>query len=161
MPWGLHQSPGAYRAQRHYLWLLDREGGKIGFVDAWPSSEQNVFQSIDRNRRPTDQDRVPGTGKTVNFCPSLWGGKDWPPEDLQPRPACSTLPANNHLLSRTHPAGRPEIPEASSTSASRCPFDPTCASAKAKKSVGEIQAWDMKTGKRVWTRTPGLNWGHC
>src|SRR5690606_31749915 len=38
-----------------YLWLLDREkGGKIGFVDAWPFVEQNVFKSIDpKTGRPT------------------------------------------------------------------------------------------------------------
>ena len=147
-----------------YLWLLDREkGGKIGFVDAWPFVEQNVFKSIDpKTGRPTyDQDRVPGTGKTVNFCPSLWGGKDWPPEAYNPKTGLLYIPANNHLCSEL--TGEPTKYQEGQLYigvALQNILTNVRVGEKAKKSVGEVQAWDMKTGKQVWTHTyPEMNWG--
>ncbi|HQS64836.1 MAG TPA: PQQ-binding-like beta-propeller repeat protein, partial [Acidovorax defluvii] len=70
-----------------YLWHLERTDSKINFVDAWPYVKQNVFTGIDpKTGRPSyDESKKPGTGKTPNFCPSLWGGKDWVPEAYSPK----------------------------------------------------------------------------
>src|SRR6266446_4578633 len=64
-----------------YIWHLERAAGKINFVTGQPYVRQNVFKSLDPNtgRPDIDETRKPGTGKTADFCPSLWGGKDWPP----------------------------------------------------------------------------------
>ena len=84
-----------------YLWLLERTKDKVNYVDAWPYVTQNVFTSLDpKTGRPTyDAKRIPGTGKTTNFCPSLWGGKDWPPEAYNPGTGLLYIPANNNLCS--------------------------------------------------------------
>jgi len=49
-------------------------------VNATNYVRQDVFKSIDaKTGRPTYfDDKKPDTGKKASFCPSLWGGKDWP-----------------------------------------------------------------------------------
>ncbi|HJV27318.1 MAG TPA: methanol/ethanol family PQQ-dependent dehydrogenase [Aromatoleum sp.] len=146
-----------------YLWLLERTSSKINFVDAWPYVTQNVFKSIDpKTGRPTyDPARTPGTGKTVNFCPSLWGGKDWPPEAYNPGTGLLYIPANNNLCSELtgepakYNAGELYIGVSIDNILTNVRMDD-----KARKHVGEVQAWDIKTGKKVWTHTyPEMNWG--
>ena len=60
---------------------------------------QNVFKSIDpKTGRPdVDDSKKPGTGKTAEFCPSLWGGKDWPPIAFSPQTRLIYIPANENL----------------------------------------------------------------
>ena len=82
-----------------YLWILERQANGIGFVDAEPFVYQNVFTSIDpETGRPAyDELRKPGTGSRAEFCPSLWGGKDWPPAASNPNTRLLYIPANNNL----------------------------------------------------------------
>ena len=148
-----------------YLWMLERSGEKINFVDAIPYVHNNVFKSIDaKTGRPSyDDARRPGVGKAVNFCPSLWGGKDWPPEAWNPKTGLFYIPANNNLCS--------ELPEAEPTKYKKgdlyigYPIEGVLGSlryrdGKAPATIGEIQAWDLKTGKQVWThKFPTFNWG--
>ena len=149
-----------------YLWMLERSGSKINFVDAVPYVHNDVFKSIDpKTGRPTyDEARRPGFGKgSVSFCPSLWGGKDWPPEAWSPKTGLFYIPANNNLCS--------ELPEAEPTKYKKgdlyigYPIEGVLGSlryrdGKAPSSIGEIQAWDLKTGKQVWThKFPGFTWG--
>lgn len=146
-----------------YLWTLERTDSKINFVDAVPFVTQNVFKSIDKKTgRPTyDPAHTPGTGKTTNFCPSLWGGKDWPPEAYNPATGMLYIPANNNLCSELtgepvkHKDGELYIGVAIDNILTNVRMDE-----KARKHVGEVQAWDLKTGKRAWTHTfPEMNWG--
>src|SRR5262249_11501257 len=67
-------------ARDGYMWFLERSNGPIGFVDGKPFVRQNVYTGLDpKTGRPNvDPARKPGTGKMADFCPSLWGGKDWP-----------------------------------------------------------------------------------
>jgi len=46
-----------------------------------------VFTKIDpKTGRPEyDETKKPVTGKKIPFCPSLWGGKDWPPAAYNPK----------------------------------------------------------------------------
>ena len=149
-----------------YLWMLERSGSKINFVDAVPFVHNNVFKSLDpKTGRPTyDEARRPGVGKgPVSFCPSLWGGKDWPPEAWNPKTGLFYIPANNNLCA--------ELPEAEPTKYKKgdlyigYPIEGVLGSlryrdGKAPSSIGEIQAWDLKTGKQVWThKFPGFTWG--
>jgi alcohol dehydrogenase (cytochrome c) len=146
-----------------YMWMLERTKGPIKFVDAWPYVTQNVFKSIDPvTGRPTyDPAHTPGTGKTVNFCPSLWGGKDWVPEAYNPETGLLYVPANNNLCSQLtgekvkYKPGELFIGVSIDNILSNVRMDD-----KARKSVGEVQAWDVNTGKKVWTHAyPEMNWG--
>ena len=86
-------------ARNGYLWQLERTKDKINFVDGQPYVRQNVFKRLDpKTGRPDiDETRKPGTGKTAEFCPSLWGGKDWPPVAYSPQTRMLYIPANDNL----------------------------------------------------------------
>ena len=88
-----------YVARDGYLWMLERDPDKINFIDGKPFVKQNVFKSLDpKTGRPdVDPARQPGTGKKVEFCPSLWGGKDWPPVAYSPKTRLLYVPANENL----------------------------------------------------------------
>lgn len=154
------QVKAAVHAGRNgYLWMLERQpGGKIGFVDAKPFVHNDVFTSVDpKTGRPTyDPTKIPGMGKAVSFCPSLWGGKDWPPEAWNPKTGLFYIPANNNLCA--------ELPEAEPTKYKKgdlyigYPIEGVLGSLRYKDGkkpdhIGELQAWDLKTGKKVWTQT--------
>jgi alcohol dehydrogenase (cytochrome c) len=86
-------------ARDGYLWELERTGEKINFVDGKPFVKQNVFLGLDpeTGRPKIDAVRQPGTGKKADFCPSLWGGKDWPPVAYSPKTRLLYIPANENL----------------------------------------------------------------
>ena len=145
-------------ARNGYLWLLEREANAINFVDAQPYVDQNVFVSIDpQTGRPEyDQERKPGTNKPATFCPSLWGGKDWPPAAYSPQTGYLYIPANENLC--TTMVGR-EVeyrPGAGYTGATSQVFVVDGAD-----HLGELQAWDLSTGEQVWTHefAESQNWG--
>ena len=145
-------------ARDGYLWFLERTDGRINFVDGTPYVKQNVFRSLDpKTGRPdVDPERKPGTGKTVEFCPSHWGGKNWPPIAFSPRTRMIYIPANENLCASM--VGR-EIQYKAGI-----PFlgaQPTMNVAPGADHIGEVQAWNVDTGKRVWTHkyAKSPNWG--
>ncbi len=141
-----------------YLWQLERTAGNINFVAGQPYVRQNVFKGLDpKTGRPEiDETRKPGTGKTAEFCPSLWGGKDWPPAAYSPQTRLLYIPANENLC--TELTG--EIPK-------YVPGERYMGVAKnvmtivaGADHIGELQAWDIDSGKKVWTTNlPSFNWG--
>ncbi len=146
-----------------YLWMLERTDSKVNYVDAWPYVTQNVFTRLDpKTGRPTyDPARIPATGKTVNFCPSLWGGKDWPPEAYNPHTGLLYIPAQNNLCSELigepvkYNKGELYLGVSIENVLTNVRMTP-----ESKVHIGEVQAWDLKTGKKVWTHTyPEMNWG--
>jgi alcohol dehydrogenase (cytochrome c) len=151
-----------------FLWVLERDGDKLNFVDAYPYANNNTIKSIDpKTGRPTYyEERRPGMGKgDVHFCPSLWGGKDWTPEAYNPKTGLFYIPANNNLcavLPEPEPTKYKKgdlfigYPIESILTGLRWAED----ASEAPKTMGEIQAWDLKTGKQVWThKFPTFNWG--
>ena len=86
-------------ARDGYLWFLERTSGKINFVEGKPFVTQNVFLRLDpKTGRPdVDPARKPGTGKEARFCPSVHGGKNWPPVAFSPQTRLLYIPANNNL----------------------------------------------------------------
>jgi alcohol dehydrogenase (cytochrome c) len=86
-------------ARDGYLWVLERSADAIKFVNAKPYVIQEVFSSIDpKTGRPSyNEEKKPVNGKTVNFCPSLWGGKDWVPPGYNPQTGYLYIPANENL----------------------------------------------------------------
>jgi alcohol dehydrogenase (cytochrome c) len=145
-------------ARDGYLWFLERTSGPIKFVDAKPFVKQNVFRTIDpqTGRPDVDPERQPGTGKSADFCPSHWGGKNWPPIAFSPKTRMIYIPANENLCDAligrqvTYVAGRPYT-----GGTSRMFMAPGA------DHIGEVQAWNVDTGARVWTHTfaTSANWG--
>ena len=141
-----------------YLWFLERTGGAINFIDGQPFVKQNVFKSIDpqTGKPEVDPAHKPATGKDVDFCPSQWGGKNWPPAAFSPQTRMLYIPANENLCV-TFTAKEIEY-------SAGHPFTGTTNKlgiVPGADHIGEVQAWDVDTGKRVWTHTyaKSPNWG--
>jgi len=143
-----------------YLWLLERRADGIGFVDAKPFVRQEVFTGIDaKTGRPSyDPEKKPSLGKSVTFCPGLWGGKDWPPAAYNPRTGYLYVPANeNHCstleaAAQSYEAGKPYL------GVNREKISLSIRDGATH--IGELQAWDMNAGRKVWTQTfRWQNWG--
>jgi alcohol dehydrogenase (cytochrome c) len=141
-----------------YLWFLERTSGRINFVEGTPFVKQNVFKSLDpKTGRPdVDPARQPGTGKEAEFCPSHWGGKNWPPIAFSPKTRMIYIPANENLCSRI--TGRPVTYTAGRAFTGATT---TLLMAPGADHIGEVQAWNVDTGKRAWTHSfgPSINWG--
>ncbi len=144
-------------ARNGYLWVLERAASAIHFVGAQPYVYQNVFTSVDdETGRPTyDPDRTPGTGKRAEFCPSLWGGKDWPPAAFSPVTGYLYIPANEGLCSAIEGVPVEYEPGRGYTGAVMEHFV-----REGVDHLGELQAWDLDAGERVWTHEfASHNWG--
>jgi alcohol dehydrogenase (cytochrome c) len=150
--------PGLVHPGRNgYLWILERDAETIRFVDARPFVRQNVFTSLDpETGRPTyNEDRKPGTGKPAAFCPSLWGGKDWPPAAYNPITGFLYIPANENLCGTS-------VGEEVEYQAGRrfTGAETTMTVAPGADHIGELQAWDLNAGEQVWTQEfDSQNWG--
>jgi len=135
------------------LWVLERTSGKVNFVEAWPYVNNNVVTAIDpkTGRLSYDDSKTPGTGKEAAFCPGLWGGKDWPPEAYNPNTGMLYIPANNNMCG-VLPAGE-KVKYKPGDLYIGYPLEGVLGSVRVPnpdQTIGELQAWDMKTGKQVW-----------
>ena len=150
-------------ARNGYLWFLERSNGPISFIEGKPYVNQNVFLSLDpKTGRPNvDPARKPGTGKTADFCPGLHGGKNWPPIAFSPQTRMIYVPANNNICGSltgapvTYQAGRGFTGTARGGPGGAPPLTPGA------DHFGEVQAWNVDTGKKVWTHNyaKSPNWG--
>ena len=161
---GRRVKAAVHAGRNGYLWMLERDGSKINFVDAVPYVHNNVFTAIDpKTGRPSyDVSHKPGLGKAVGFCPSLWGGKDWPPEAWNPKTGLFYIPANNNLCAEL-PAAEPAKYKKGDLHIGY-PIEGVLGSlryrdGKAPETIGELQAWDLKTGKLAWVQKfPTFMW---
>ncbi len=145
-----------------YIWTMEaKPDGAIDFVAADKFVRQDVFESIDpETGRPTyDEAKTPGTGKTVTFCPSLWGGKDWPPEAYNPDTGLFYVPAHENLCSEL--GGVPLEEREPGELYIGIPIDVILSSLRFADGVdtsqpvpiGKLQAWDMNTGEMKWEQS--------
>jgi alcohol dehydrogenase (cytochrome c) len=145
-------------ARDGYLRFLERTDGAIHFVDGTAYVKQNVFKGLDKKtgRALVDPDHKPGTGKTVSFCPSHWGGKNWPPIAFSPKTRMIYIPANENLCTSLTAEEVEYTPGRAYTGATT-----TLSLAAGADHIGEVQAWNVDTGKRVWTYkyARSENWG--
>ena len=149
-------------ARNGYLFVLEsQDDGKIKYHDAEPYVRQNVFTSIDAETgRPTyDPEKTPRIGETVSFCPSLWGGKDWPPGAYNPNTGLLYLPTNNNLCGslkgkeETYNPGQLFL----GTEIADIKLFPD---PDGGDWIGEIQAWNMNTREQTWLhKFEWHNWG--
>jgi alcohol dehydrogenase (cytochrome c) len=145
-------------ARSGYIWFLERTSGRINFVDAQPYVKQNVFKRIDpvTGRADIDPDRKPGTGKKADYCPAVWGGKNWPSVAFSPDTRMIYIPANENTCG-TSVGIEVEYVPGRGFSGARVGFS----LAPGAEHVGEVQAWHVDTGERVWTHrfATSANWG--
>jgi alcohol dehydrogenase (cytochrome c) len=145
-------------ARDGYLWFLERTDGKINFIQGVPFVRQNVFQRLDpeTGRPVVDPTRQPGTGKMADYCPSHWGGKNWPPIAFSPKTRMIYIPANENLCGTLIGRDIQYVAGKNFTGATN-----TIYLAPGADHIGEVQAWNVDTGKRVWTHTytKSANWG--
>jgi len=159
---GGREIKGAINVARNgYLYFLDRTGGSLRFVEGKPYVNQTVFRSLDpKTGRPDiDESKKPGTGKEATYCPSLHGGKNWPPIAYNPRTRMIYIPANNNLCQTL--VGVPVTYTPGRGFTGRGPTSgPGTTLWPGATHVGEVQAWNVDTGQRVWTHTyRQANWG--
>jgi alcohol dehydrogenase (cytochrome c) len=146
-------------ARDGYLWFLERSEGPIRFVEGKPYVYQNVFRSLDpvTGRPDVDPEHKPLTGKRADFCPSGHGGKTWPPVAFSPKTRMLYIPANDNLCGSyqgvevKYTPGRGFV----GVGGSRAAIVPGATH------FGEVQAWNVDTGERVWTHpyAKSPNWG--
>lgn len=151
---GRKVNAAVHAGRNGYLWVLERTNGPIKFVNAWPYVGNNVFKSIDpKTGRPEyDMSKKPSMQQGASYCPSLWGGKDWLPEAYNPKTGLFYIPANNNMCS--------ELPKGEATTYKAgdlflgFPLEGVLTNVRlpeaAKDSIGQLQAWDIKTGKLAW-----------
>ncbi len=145
-------------ARDGYLWFLERTAGAINFVEGMPFVTNNVYLRLDpKTGRPeVDPAKQPGTGREAEFCPSHWGGKNWPPIAYSPKTRMIYIPANENLCDwLTGNEVEYEAGERFIGATSGLVLRPGA------DHVGEVQAWNVDTGKKVWTHTyeKTPNWG--
>jgi alcohol dehydrogenase (cytochrome c) len=145
-------------ARDGYLWFLERSGGPIHFIEGKPYVKQNAFKRLDpeTGKPEVDPDHKPGTGKEAVFCPSLWGGKNWPPIAFSPKTRMIYVPANENLC-QSSTGQEVEYKPGSSFTGVKLDFSV----APNADHIGEVQAWNVDTGQRVWTHAyaKSPNWG--
>jgi alcohol dehydrogenase (cytochrome c) len=145
-------------ARDGYLWFLERTDGRIRFIEGKPYVSQNVFKRVDpeTGRPEVDPDHKPGTGKQTVFCPSLWGGKNWPPIAFSPKTRMIYIPANENLC-QSSTGEKVEYTPGKNYMGVELGFSV----APGADHIGEVQAWNVDTGQRAWTHTyaKSPNWG--
>lgn len=151
-------------ARDGYIWFLDRgdatTGGRIKYIEGTPYVYQNVFRGIDpeTGRPDVDPERRPRTGKqTTTYCPELHGGKNWPPIAYSPKTRMIYIPANDNMCSTSQGL---EVKYSAGKSFTGVKMEPMSVRPGADH-FGEVQAWNVDTGKKVWQHdfATSPNWG--
>jgi alcohol dehydrogenase (cytochrome c) len=146
-------------ARDGYLWQLERTPDKINFIAGQPFVRQNVFKGLDvKTGRPdVDPAHKPGTDKAADFCPGIWGGKDWPPVAYSPQTRLLYIPANENMCAQvTGETPKKYVPGERYMGVGKL----VVTAVEGADHFGELQAWDLDTGKRAWTTNlPSQNWG--
>jgi alcohol dehydrogenase (cytochrome c) len=141
-----------------YLWMLERSASAITFISGKPYVKQNVFTKLDpvTGRPEYDMTHKPGVGKRAKYCPSLWGGKDWVPAAYSPKTNYLYIPANENLCQELEGEEVEYRPGQQFTGAQNTDFTV----AEGADHIGELQAWNLRTGERAWThKYESPNWG--
>ncbi len=149
-------------ARNGYMyWLARNPEGGISYIKSSAYVPQNVFKSIDpKTGRPdVDLAHKPATGKSAQFCPGLWGGKDWPFEAYNPKTGLVYIPSNENHCNTLEGKVEERVPGQWWTGVA---IPDLHFSVDTKASFyGEIQAYEVNTGKRVWRNLypSSMMWG--
>jgi len=134
-----------------YLWQLERKADSIRFVSGVPFVQQDVFAKLDpETGRPTyNEARKPSLERKAEFCPSLWGGKDWPPAAYNPQTKLLYVPANENLCGSLTGQRMDHVPGQLFLGAGLESIGMSLR--PGSNHIGELQAWDLSTNKKVWS----------
>jgi alcohol dehydrogenase (cytochrome c) len=132
------------------LWILERKPDRINYVAGWPFVHTDVWKGIEAETgKPiVDPAHKPGVGKRVDFCPSLWGGKDWPSAAYSQKTGLVYVPANENFCGGFTGEKVPLDP--GKLWLGTKPEDVGLTVRPGADHFGELQAWDPATGKKVW-----------
>ena len=141
-----------------YLYFLERTSQGISFVEGKPYVKQNVFKSLDpKTGRPdVDLARKPDIGRIAEFCPSWHGAKNWQPGAYNPKTRMVYAPTQENIcavmIGRTIQTSAGETRAASTQRMFIAP---------GADHLSEVQAWNVDTGKKVWSHNfaTSPNWG--
>lgn len=146
-------------ARDGYVFFLERTKDKINFVDAQPYVYQNVFKGVDpkTGRIEYNEEHKPASYKTTEVCPMWLGAKNWQPAAFNPKTRLIFVPTSANLCSTSAGQGEMIYRQGSTYTGGRN----TLFIAPGADHVGEIQAWNVDTAKKVWTHnfTNSTNWG--
>ncbi|GAC1566720.1 MAG: methanol/ethanol family PQQ-dependent dehydrogenase [Vulcanimicrobiaceae bacterium] len=145
-----------------YIWDFERSANAIKFVSATPFVKNEVITKIDPvTGKPSYNKAMTPTmdGKPTTYCPSAWGGKNWFGAAIDSKDGMLFTPANDNLCSiargikPTYKAGEPYVGEGID--------DLELTLHPGADHVGELQAWNLSTGKQVWKHNfkDSQNWG--
>ena len=145
-------------ARNGYLYFLERTSQGISFVEGKPYVKQNVFKSLDpKTGRPDiDLARKPDIGRIAEFCPSWHGAKNWQPGAYNPKTRMVYAPTQENIcavmIGRTIQTSTGETRAASTQRMFIAP---------GADHLSEVQAWNVDTGKKVWSHNfaTSPNWG--
>ena len=148
----------------YMFWMERKPDGEIKFLEGKPYVYNNVFTELDpETGRPSyDPNHTPVTGKRVGYCPSLWGGKNWPYEAFNPQTGLMYVPANENLCNSFIGIWQDDIDPASGQFWAGIDIPDLDVYVKdPNKGVGQLQAWDVNTREMVWQHDFGktMNWG--
>jgi alcohol dehydrogenase (cytochrome c) len=141
----------AHAGRNGFLWVLDRGRG-LKYLHAYPFANNNVLTIDAKGRAHADETKRPGSTQGGEFCPSIGGGKNWVPEAWSPRTKLLYVPANNNICGYL-PKGKVPEPDAKGFYVGyevQDIFGSIRLAKEAADHIGELQAWDLNTGKRVW-----------
>ena len=133
-----------------YLWVLRQTDEGIQFVSGKPFVKQNAFTGIDPNTgRPSYNPAHKPAYATpqTDFCPSLWGGKDWPSAAYSDETKLLYIPANNNMCGKLTSTTAEYKPGQLYLGADIAKLDLVVDGAD---HIGELQAWDLAENKMVW-----------
>ena len=136
-----------------YLWILERRAVPAS-ASSTPSPTSTRTPSPPSTRAPdarrTTPEHTPGTGRPASFCPSLTGGKNWPPAAFNPRDAAALHSGHRETSAPRWRAAR------SSTRRGACSPgpDPATRIRDGAEHLGELQAWNLDSGELAWA--PGV-----
>lgn len=133
-----------------YLWVLRQTDEGIQFVSGRPFVTQNAFTGIDPNTgRPSYNlaHKPAYATPQTDFCPSLWGGKDWPSAAYSTQSNLLYIPANNNMCGKLTSVHADYKPGQLYLGADIAKLDLVVDGAD---HIGELQAWDVASGKMVW-----------
>lgn len=163
---GRKQVTGLLTPQRNgYLYWLEREqSGEISYVAGIPYVYNNAFKSLDsKTGRPTyNEEHKPVTGKRVSYCPSLWGGKNYPYAAYNPKTGMIYIPSNDNVCNSFIGIVQEDVEPLSGQFWAGIDIPDLEVYVKDKdKSVGVMQAWDVNKREVVWTHEFGhtMTWG--
>jgi alcohol dehydrogenase (cytochrome c) len=132
------------------LWVLERQGESINYVSGTPFVKTNVFTGFnpETGRPSVNPEHKPTLGKKIAFCPSLWGGKDWPSAAYSPKTKLVYIPSNENLCGMFEGEKKPLVEGQLWLGTDPDHLDLTVQ--PGFDHIGELQAWDPATGKKSW-----------